>query len=55
MSPRSVTFRPSSARTNAAAASSLAHSGERDRSTSSARSVETIRVTAAAGSSSRGR
>ena len=49
MSPRSVTSRASTARTKAPAASSLAHSGARERSTSSASSVETIRVSAGDG------
>ena len=49
MSPRSVTSRAITARTKAPAASSLAHSGARERSTSSASRVETIRVNAGRG------
>src|SRR5688500_15913236 len=52
MSPRSVTRRPSTARTNSPAASSLAQSPDRDRSTSSASSAETILATGAALASS---
>ena len=56
MSPRSVTLRLSSERTKSPAASSLAHSGERERSSSRPSSVVTIRSSAGPGSSSpRGR
>jgi hypothetical protein len=49
MSPRSVTWRPKTAITKAPAASSLSHSGERERSSSSASSVVTIRASTASG------
>ncbi len=49
MSPRSVTSRPSTAATKAPATSSLSHSGERERSSSSASSVVTIRAIAGSG------
>ena len=55
MSPRSVTSRASTARTKSPAASSLAHSGDRERSTSSASRVETIRVNPGEGGSPRAR
>jgi hypothetical protein len=55
MSPRSVTSRAITARTKAPAASSLAQSGARERSTSSASRVETIRAKAGEGGPPRAR
>ncbi len=49
MSPRSVTSRASTAATKAPATSSLSHSGERERSSSSASSVVTMRAIAGSG------
>ena len=50
MSPRSVTWRPSTASTKALATSSLSHSGDRERSSSSASRVVTIRAIVGSGS-----
>ncbi len=51
MSPRSVTSRASTAATKTLATSSLSHSGERERSSSKASSVVTMRAIAGSGGS----